>query len=202
MQKHVFDENREQEQPTLQGCKHFQKGELKKEGRHIHFTRGLASQILTVEPIGSANDICTFHGICAHHGENQEDRKKWSRSGLDCSPPGFSESESFSRAPVRDNLSCYAWLAVGNHSARASTIEGDMSTVSERIAAGSLSQIPKKTKSTKAVVEKANAVKDIELVRICGVASCPGTLNFGRYLRTRPSSKSLAKLTGPCEEFG
>ena len=75
LQKRVFDENREQEHPTLQGCKHFQKGELKKEGRHIHFTRGLASQMLTVELIGSAKDICTLHGMCAHYGENQEDRK-------------------------------------------------------------------------------------------------------------------------------
>ena len=39
----------------------------------MHFDVRVASQKMTFELIGSANDICVEYGICAYLGEQQDD---------------------------------------------------------------------------------------------------------------------------------
>ena len=83
----------------------------------------------------------------------------------------MSELASLSRALVADDFSEYAWSAEGNLSARAAAapVEGDLCTTSAQAAEGNLRQLHDKA-STAAVVDKANVVRDSELVRLCNVA--------------------------------
>ena len=55
----------------------------------MHFDARVASQKLILELVGSANDICAEHGICADLGEQQDDVESRHDSALDCC---FSES--------------------------------------------------------------------------------------------------------------
>ena len=71
--------------------------------------------------------------------------------------PRVSGPASSSRVSVTDKFSCYALLAEHNLSARASMLEGNMSTGRDRMAKGNLLHIAEKIG---AVIEKASAVKE------------------------------------------
>ena len=61
--RQVTDVSRGQKHPILKGCKSFKKGELERDGKHMHFNAGAASQMMIMELIRSANDVCMLCGI-------------------------------------------------------------------------------------------------------------------------------------------
>ena len=48
-----------QRHPTLRGCMNFQKGELKRGGRNMHFDASEEYLLMKMDLIGAANDYCS-----------------------------------------------------------------------------------------------------------------------------------------------
>ena len=114
-------------------AKASKKGELKRDGKNMHFIARAASQKM-MELIRSASESAAI-----------------------VLTPGVSELVSLSRAHVVDDLTDCACWAEGHLSAQASTVDCNLSTTCAQAADDDLQQNLDKV-STEAVVDKANVV--------------------------------------------
>ena len=100
---------------------------------------------MIMDLISAANDICILSGICDYLGKiSKDDLESRENTASVVLTPGVSENASLSRASAGDNLSNYAWIAKGNLSARASTVERDWFGNIARAAEENLLPIPSK----------------------------------------------------------
>ena len=102
--------------------------------------------------------LCIVYGLCDYLGKINEDDLESRQNTASVLAPRVSETATLSH-----NFSTCAWIAQGNLSARASTVEGDAHAHSARSAEGNLRLIPNKD-TTEEVVERANETTNKEPV--------------------------------------
>ena len=177
-----------QRHPILKGCKSFQRGELKRESKNMHFNAGAASQKMIMELRSSANEICMLYGMCAFLAQINKTGRSWKspRFGFVCS---YSKSLG----------TCQFVSSTGYRRPPRPCLVVNSKCMDSR---GQPPANSKQSLNRSSCRKMQNVVRDKELVRLCNVADykqlwqvlhslrrCWQTNKFQRRMRT-PKDKT------------